>query len=115
MAAGIYNFHCEQGADFDRTIYARNSDETPINLTGKTGRMHVRKDVDASSTLIELTTANGRMTFGNNGLIQLSLSAAETAALQKSGVYDIEIVDTATGSVSRILKGQFVLDKEVTR
>ena len=116
MAAGIYNFRCEQGADFDRTIYARDSAGTLINLTGKTGRMHVRKDVDATSTLIELTSANGRMILGGAaGTVRLLVPAATTATLTKSGVYDIEIVDPVSGSVTRILKGEFILDKEVTR
>lgn len=116
MAAGVYNFHCEQGADFDRTIYARDSAGALINLTGKTGRMHVRKDVDAAAVIIELTTSNGRMIFGGAaGTVRLLLPAATTATLTKSGVYDIELVDTGSGAVTRLLKGEFILDKNVTR
>lgn len=116
MPAGIYNFHCEQGADFDRTIYARNSDGTLIDLTGKSGRMHVRKDIDASAKIVELTTDNGRMILGGDeGTIRLLMLADVTATIPKSGVYDIEIVDDMSGSVNRILKGEFILDKEVTR
>lgn len=115
VTAGIYNFTCEQGATFSRTFTAYDADGDPINLTGFSGRMQVRRTVDASAVIISLTTANGRMSLGGaTGVVTLTLTATETAAITESGVYDLELV-SAGGTVTRLLKGSFRLDKEVTR
>lgn len=115
VTAGIYNFTCEQGATFSRIFTAYDETGDPINLTGFTGRMQVRRTAKASAIIISLTTANGRMTLGGaNGQVALSLTATETAAITESGVYDLELV-SASGQVIRLLKGSFRLDEEVTR
>lgn len=114
MPAGIYNFTCEQGSDFNRVIEINNYDGTDADLADKTGRMQVRRDIDASSALIELTTSNGRMTFDvDDSSITLIISAGDTAALQYGGVYDLEIV-SSDGTVERLLQGNFILDGNVT-
>tara|TARA_B100000029_G_scaffold129488_1_gene122975 strand:+ start:5279 stop:5626 length:348 start_codon:yes stop_codon:yes gene_type:complete len=114
MPAGIYNFTCEQGSTFDRSIEVTNFDDTIRNLDSFTARMQVRKDLEASTALIELTTENGRITIdGALGTVTLSISAADTAALTQGGVYDLEIVD-ATGAVERLLQGNFNLNLNVT-
>lgn len=115
MLAGIYNFTCEQGANFTRIITLYEPDgETPYNLTGYQARMQVRREVDESTILVELTTANGRITLGGAaGTITLNLTASVTAAINDDGVYDLEIVSGA--NVHRVLKGLFRLDYEVTR
>lgn len=115
MPAGAYNFTCEQGATFTRTITVKDSAGDPVNLTGYTARMHVRKDVDATTTLVELTTSNGGLTINAaNGEITLNISATVTANISKSGVYDLEII-SATGEVTRVIEGHFILKKNVTR
>ena len=114
MPAGIYNFTCDQGATFERVIEITNYDNSIVDLSSKTGRMQVRKDIEASSALIELTTENNRMTLDSNaGSITLLISAADTAALQFSGIYDLEVV-SADGTVDRVLQGNFHLDENVT-
>ncbi|MBF84772.1 MAG: hypothetical protein CL489_09965 [Acidobacteria bacterium] len=114
MPAGIYNFTCDQGATFERVIEITNYDDSIVDLSGKTGRMQVRKDIESASALIELTTENNRMTFDSNaGSITLLISAADTAALQFSGIYDLEVV-SSDGTVDRVLQGIFDLDENVT-
>lgn len=116
MPAGAYNFTCEQGAHFERTVTVKQPNGTPMNLTGHTARMHVRKDVDTSTTLVELTTENGRIVIAPlTGVLTLVLNSTETAAISRSGVYDLEVVQTATGKVTRVIEGQFILKKNVTR
>ena len=114
MPAGIYNFTCEQGSTFLRDVEVTNFDDSVRDLDGFTARMQVRKDMEATSTLIELTTENGRMLIdGNAGTISLIISAADTAALQFSGIYDLELIG-GTGVVERLLQGNFNLDENVT-
>ena len=124
MIAGNYNILCQQGASFARVI-ALEQPRTPTEqnpaeyeiypLTNHTARMQVRRTVESTTPLITLTTENGRISInGANGLITLSISAADTAALTSSGVYDLEII-TSGGLVSRVIQGTFTLSLEVTR
>ena len=116
MLAGRYNIVCDQGSSFTRIIEIKDADGDIFSLTGYTGRMQIRRDVDATAALMELTTANGRLSVsGALGQITLILTPAQTAELTRSGVYDLEIVKTATGEVHKVLRGEFRVEKEVTR
>ena len=114
MPAGIYNFTCEQGATFTRDVEVTNFDDSIRILAGYTARMQVRKDIEASAALIELTTENGRIAINaDTGTVSLTISAADTAALQFSGIYDLELIGS-TAIVERLLQGNFNLDANVT-
>lgn len=115
MIAGVYNITCEQGATFERVFTFYNQDgTTPFDLTGYSARMQIRRDIDATTTLLDLTTENGRIALGGaEGTITLTLTPGETAALTDDGVYDLEI--STAEAVYRVLKGAFRLDPEVTR
>ena len=124
MIAGNYNILCQQGASFARVIALEQprtpTEEDPAEyeiypLTNHTARMQVRRTIESTTPLITLTTENGRISLnGANGLITLSISAADTSALTSSGVYDLEII-TSGGLVSRVIQGTFTLSLEVTR
>ena len=124
MIAGNYNILCEQGASFARVIALEQprtpteqnpSPYEPYVLTSHTARMQVRRTLESTTPLITLTTENGRISIsGGSGLITLSISAADTAALTSNGVYDLEIISSG-GIVSRVIKGTFTLSLEVTR
>lgn len=124
MIAGNYNMLCQQGASFARVI-ALEQPRTPTEqnpaeyeiypLANHTARMQVRRTVESTTPLISLTTENGRIAINSAaGLITLSISAADTAALTSSGVYDLEIISSG-GLVSRVIQGTFTLSLEVTR
>lgn len=114
MSAGAYDITCEQGATFTRILTVKDSNGDARNLSSYTARMHVRRTTTSSSTLIELTTENGRIDLNASGQITLSLSAAETAAIAEGGVYDLELIDSSA-NVERVVEGAFILSLEVTR
>jgi DUF4097 and DUF4098 domain-containing protein YvlB len=114
MGAGAYDITCEQGATFSRTLTVKDSNGDARDLSAYTARMQVRRTTSSSTTLVELTTENGRIFLNSDGEISLSLSASETAALTDEGVYDLEIEDSS-GNVERVVEGSFNLDLEVTR
>ena len=114
MSAGAYDITCEQGATFSRTLTVTDSNGDARDLSDYTARMQVRRTTSSSTTLVELTTENGRISLNSNGEISLSLSATATAALTDEGVYDLEIEDSS-GNVERVVEGSFNLDLEVTR
>lgn len=127
MLAGHYNMTCQQGSTFTRTIEIEQPDLiadptgntfVPYDLSGYTARMQVRRTIDSSSFLLELTSQNGGLTInpaeGDSNKILLYASASVTASVSTSGVYDIEII-SPDNSVSRVLQGIFNLSPEVTR
>lgn len=124
MTAAAYDFvpnsegrpFIEQGANFTQTLRRKTEDGQLINLTGYTARMQIRATQAAPAFLLELTTENNRITIdGPNALITLKLNATETADIDWSkGVYDLELI-TPAGDVERILQGNVVISKEVTR
>jgi hypothetical protein len=113
--AGEYDITIEQGSGFSLALSYESPEGSPVNFTGSTARMHVRKKFSSPDTLVELTTANGHIHLGSNGSIQLNLTAADTAALTFSqAVYDLEIVPP-TDQPYKIIKGNVFLKREVTR
>lgn len=115
MIAGIYNITCEQGSTFTRTFTIQQADGTIYDLSGFSARMQIRRDYDATAVIFSASTGNGHITIDVPfGEITVDISAAETATITRDGVYDLEIYD-ADGIVYKVVKGKFVLAKEVTK
>lgn len=114
MAAGYYDFTCEQGAQFQKRLRVTTA-AGALDFSGFAAAMHVRYRIESTEHMVELTTGNGRIVLGGAaGTMDLTIPSAITATIPKDGVYDIEITDQG-GEVHRLLKGKFILDKEVTR
>jgi hypothetical protein len=115
MAAGTLNLLIEQGSTFKHKLKLRDK-AGALNLAGYTARMQIRRTVSDSAVLLELTTENGRIVIdAPAGTIELVVDAADTAALNfQSAVYDLE-TESAGGEVRRILQGNVLLSREVTR
>lgn len=130
MIAGVYNLTIEQGSTFGRLISVEQPDLTTdptgqtfmnYSLVAHTARMQIRRTIDSETSMISLTTENGRITInpnivGNvrNNEISLLIAAADTATLTTSGVYDLEIINSG-GTVSKVIRGDMTLIPEVTR
>lgn len=110
-----YDLCIQQGATFTRVITWKQ-DGALVNLTGYTARMQLRATTEAAQALIELTTANNRITLGGSaGTITLTISATDTAALTAGrAVYDLELV-SAGGIVTNLLGGVVNILRNVTR
>lgn len=111
-----YNLTLEQGSTYDSPqLTWKDGNGTPYDLTGWTARMHVRSKISDATTLLELTTENGRIILGGVlGTINLHLTALETADITWSeGVYDLELVNGTY--VKRFMGGKITVSKEVTR
>lgn len=115
--AGIYNIIADQGATLSRTVTWRDSAKRAINITGYTARMHVRANVTSNTTILVLTTENGRISLGGSaGTVTLNVSAADMANVASGQyVYDLEMVAPVSGVVSRLIQGNFSVRAEVTR
>jgi len=115
MLAGVYNIHCDQGSTFFRVLTVTQpsvSGDIPVDLNGYTARMTIRRKI-GGDVLISLTTANGGLAIDTEAsTVTISMTATQTASLARSGVYDLELV--AGSTVNKLLRGDFVLRREVT-
>lgn len=115
---GNFTMQMWQGATWNYDLTWTTGDPaTPVNLTGYSARMQVRTEVDATDTILDLTSlVGGAITLGGAaGTIALDLSATSTADVTPgTHVYDLELVSGA-GVVTRLLQGSFVVSAEVTR
>jgi hypothetical protein len=79
--------------------------------------MHVRETAASNTTVLVLTTENNRVSVdGANGVFELTVSATDMAnVVADKYVYDLEIIAPVSGTVNRLLYGNFVVRAEVTR
>ena len=109
-----YKIKINQGATL-RIPFTWRSNGLPIDITGFTARMQIRKTVASSEVIHELSTENGGIILGDDGafLIYISDSVTETFNFT-TAVYDLEFVNL-DGDVIRLLEGAVQLSLEVTR
>jgi hypothetical protein len=114
MAANI-PLEIKQGATFRHRFILKDVNGDAISLVGATARMHIRKYVGDSTTILELTTTNGRIVItGANGYVDLYIDDADTLALtEKDGVYDL-FIDWNTGDSSCYIDGPVTIKQAVT-
>lgn len=125
--------YCQQGAVFNMLLEVQepdiDTDPTgatfqPLDLRGHTARMQVRRTVDSSGFLVNLTTENGGLIVNPNATepfpyeefnqLQIFMPHNVTASISSDGVYDLEIINE-DGYVSRLIQGKFILSREVTK
>ena len=112
MAAGTYNFTLEQGSTFSRQITVQENG-TALNLTGYTARMQMRSTHDSSTIALTYTTTIASP--ASNGIVNLSATATQSAAIEEGiYVYDLEI-ESSGGVVTRLMEGKVTVTPEVTR
>jgi hypothetical protein len=115
-----YSFSFNQGSTFTKLFVYQNPDGvTPVNLTGKSARMHVRTEVKSPAIVLALDSdGNGITIVPELGQVRLRFSAAQTEALEaRDYVYDIELfhIDEGEEIVTRLVEGKITVRPEVTR
>ena len=106
----------EQGATFTVDLSVTDEAGDPINLTGYTARMSIKRDVRETAALMQLSTDNARIIItALTGRVTMYLTAEETAAITiwSRGVYDFELI-SAGGSVTRLIEGAVMVSANVT-
>jgi hypothetical protein len=112
---GRYNLTVYKGTTFElKPVWKIGG--TPVDLSGYTADMQVRYATD-TSIIVELSTANGRITIdAAYGRVNLKLTASETAALAAGTYqYDLNLTNTVDASVYKILQGAFIVNASVTQ
>lgn len=120
MATAVYNIPYQQGADYRQTFtfYAPSTEgasATPVDFTGYTARMQVRKVVNAADTMVELSTDNDLITLGSDGTVVLHVPVDAADDIDSEGVYDLYVTSGDTGEPERLMEGLFRFSPAVTR
>lgn len=115
MAAGRYTVQAEQGATLSLSLTWKDSDGTPIDLTGFSARLQVRRSATASGNpLLDATDGNGITLGGSDGTISIEIGADAMSDLPAGDLrYDLEL--DSGSQVTRLLEGVFKVSPEVTR
>lgn len=107
----------EQGAVYRDEIRLKQSDGTPVDLTGCTARMQIRT-LDGR-LLLDLSTppGSGLVIDGPAGVIHRRITAGQTALLPiDGGLYDLEITPlSGPDDTWRLYQGAVSVSAEVTR
>jgi len=128
MGAGRYSFIIEQGSTLNFEIQYKDSTNTPVDLTGYSGKMMIRSgyantnpttyailssSLSVDGTGLNFSGSNG-VTPPASGSIGIYISAASSSNFTfNTALYDLEI--TSGSVITRLLEGQVSLSKEVTR
>ena len=111
--AAIANLTIDQGATFSSDVTVKDANNQPFNLSGYTGAAKMAKGYASTRTRTSLTSVIA--TDATSGVVALSMTAAQTAALDAERyVYDVEITQTSTGTVTRVIEGLITVRPNVT-
>lgn len=112
MAAGKYNILIEQGSDYNVDLTLNDNTGAAVNITDITITSQAREKATDADALFTFTVTK---TDAIAGKFRLSLTADQTSDLDFDlGVYDVQL-STSTGSVTRLIQGNVVLSRTVTR
>jgi len=114
MSAATTNLIIDQGATWSITFTYKNTDGTPINLTGYSAALQLRTSYDAASAALSLTSGSGIVLGGTAGTIAVTATATQTGALTAGEyVHDLEL--TSSSVVTRLVQGRITVTPQVTR
>jgi len=111
--AAIANLTLDQGATFNSDVTVKDSNGNPFDLTGYTASAKMAKGYASTKTRtsITCTVAAGATT----GVITLSLTADQTSNLEEGRyVYDLEILQTSSSTITRVIEGIITVRPQVT-
>ena len=108
-ATPSFNIVIPQAADFEQVFFQKNTDGSPIDLTGYTGESKIRKfpqSLTSESFTVGIVSTTGQVTIG---------MTAPVTALLKAGrhYYDIYLT-SSSGVVSRMMEGMAMVTAGVT-
>jgi hypothetical protein len=110
--AAIANLLIDQGANFSSDVTVKDAVGAAFDLTGYTVSAKMAKGYSSTRTRTTITTT---VVTPTNGVITLSLLPAATSSLDAERyVYDVELTQTSTGTVTRVIEGIITVRPGVT-
>lgn len=106
MAVPAVNIVIEQGTDYEEVFTINNSDGTPLDLTGHTGVVKIRKFPES----VSYTPLNVGI-VSTAGQVVVSLANTLTNALKFGRYYyDIIIISSVTGKKTKVVDGMVIVN-----
>ena len=114
--ADYEDFTIDQGADVAIELHLQETDGSKKNLTGHTAAAKMKRSYNSvdSDEIMSFTTSIS--TPETDGVLVLALTNTQTDALNPRlrYVYDVEITQTASGAVTRVIEGIITVRPNVT-
>ena len=112
MAAGTYDIVIDQGSDFSIEV-AIAEGGTAVQIASHSVRAQLRPSPSSSTKTADFVCT---ITDTTNGKFTIQLANGTTAAIASGKYYyDVELVNTTTSVVTRLLQGVARVTAEVTR
>jgi len=110
--AAIANLTIDQGASFSSDVTLKDSSNNLFDLTGYTASAKLAKGYSSTRTRVAMTSTIA--SDPTTGVVTLSLTATQTAALDAPAryVYDLEV--TSGAQVTRVIEGIINVRPNVT-
>ena len=111
--AAIANLTLDQGATFNSDVTVKDANGNAFDLTGYTASAKMAKGYSSTRTRTSLTCTIS--TPATNGIVTLALTADQTGALDDGRyVYDLEILQTSSSTITRVIEGIITVRPQVT-
>ena len=111
--AAIANLTIDQGATFSSDVTVKDANGNPFDLTGYTASAKMAKGYASTKTRKAITCiVNGDPT---TGIVTISMTADETSVCDEGRyVYDLEILQTSSSTITRVNEGIITVRPQVT-
>ena len=111
--AAIANLTVDQGTSFTSDVTVKDANGNAFDLTGYTATAKMAKGYASTRTRTTITTTVAA--DATTGVVTLSLSSTVTAGLDAERyVYDLEITQTSSGNVTRVIEGIITVRPQVS-
>ena len=111
--AAIANLTIDQGATFSSDVTVKDSNNNAFDLTGYTASAKMAKGFSSTRTRTSITCTIS--TPATSGIVTLALTADQTTNLDEGRyVYDLEILQTSSSTVTRVIEGIITVRPQVT-
>ena len=111
--AAIANLTIDQGATFSSDVTVKDANNNAFDLTGYSASAKMAKGFSSTRTRTSITCTIS--TPASSGVVTLSLTADQTSALDEGRyVYDLEILQTSSSTVTRVIEGIITVRPQVT-
>ena len=119
---GIVNFNLYAGATFSEQVTLKDDAGNPLDLTGATARMHIRREIEDPTPLFDLNSVGDSPTLvlgGTAGTIKFTIPPSSMTDvvidwLGEVWVHDI-LVTWPDDSVDKFFQGRVIAAPGVTR
>jgi hypothetical protein len=102
-----------QGDDWSAIVNVLDGNKEPVILDGYSALAQIRDEVADYDTTV-IATMNTSISAGTN-VVTLSLPHSVTLGMHGEYVWDLQLTNTATGSIQTIMRGPVSVTQEVTR